>query len=91
MDELEQILRFNLCDEVKDLLKLKNVVVCGPEKSGKKTIARRAISRYWKSLKSSDTNYESAENNPKMQDIFAFKTLSITKESVRKFEAFLTF
>lgn len=78
VEELEHVLKFNLCDRVKESLKLKNVVVCGPEKSGKKTIVRRAVSRVWKELSKADS-----DGSTKLEDIFAFKTVAITKEPVR--------
>ena len=77
VDELTTLFQFNLDDGVGDEMKQKNVVVCGYEKSGKKTVVRRAIQEYIYT-----------RNNTQMDDImieevFSFKQIKLAKESVR--------
>lgn len=82
VDELEQVLKFNLSDQIEENLKLRNVVVCGPEKSGKKTIVQRAVKNYWEYASQLKSEKSADIEKIKLQDLFAFKTLSITKEPV---------
>ena len=82
VDELEQVLKFNLSDQIEENLKLRNVVVCGPEKSGKKTIVQRAVKNYWEYASQLKSQKSADIEKIKLQDLFAFKTLSITKEPV---------
>lgn len=82
VDELEQVIRFNLSNCVEESLKLRNVLVIGPEKSGKKTILRRAVSRVWESIQAESESKADDQETQKLEDLFAYKTVTITREPV---------
>jgi hypothetical protein len=46
VNELHFTFKFNMDENIDQELKMKNVVVCGNEKSGKKTIVRRAVTLF---------------------------------------------
>lgn len=77
VQELLFTFKFNQDDNVDDELKMKNIVVCGQDKSGKKTIVRRAILQYLKEQNTSEDEQEIST-----EEIFSFKKLKIGREPV---------